>query len=66
MRLRRSRPFDVVLPMDTVPESGARRPVTMPSVVVLPAPLAPSRPVMAASGAVNERPFTAVTSPNRL
>jgi len=48
------------------PPCGFNTPAIMRKVVVLPAPLAPSSPVMAPSGAWNDRPLSAVTAPNVL
>src|SRR6185312_15720250 len=48
------------------PAVGSRRPSSMEMVVVLPAPLPPSRATMRPSATVNEMPFTAGTSLKRL
>ena len=44
------------------PEVGTTRPISMEMVVVLPAPLPPSRAVMAPLASVKVMPFTAATS----
>ncbi len=43
-----------------MPEVGVTRPMIMAMVVVLPAPLPPSRPVTEPCGSVNVMPSTAV------
>ena len=52
--------------ISAAPRSGAIRVVSMRSVVVLPAPLGPSRPVTTPSAAEKETSSTAVTLPKRL
>ena len=44
----------------TVPEVGVTRPISIAIVVVFPAPLPPSRPVIVPRGSANEMPATAV------
>jgi hypothetical protein len=46
-----------------VPASGFTTPQIIPSVVVFPAPFAPTNPVTLPSGATNETPSTAGTAP---
>ncbi len=50
----------------TVPLSGLTSPQRTPMVVVLPAPLGPSRPNISPRPTSNPTPSTATTSPNRL
>src|SRR5437763_8990455 len=49
----------------TVPAVGRRKPSTVSTVVVLPAPLGPRRATTWPASAVNETPSTAVTGPYR-
>ena len=50
----------------TAPEVGTMSPMIMPIVVVLPAPLPPSRPVTEPVSMANEIASTAVVAPKRL
>src|SRR5579871_889155 len=50
----------------TCPASGRSRPVAMRSVVVLPAPLGPTRPKNEPRGTSSDSPATATFAPNRL
>src|SRR3982751_2352022 len=52
--------------MKTLPWSGTSRPATRRSVVVLPAPLGPSRTMNSPLAISSERSSTAVTAPKRL
>lgn len=52
--------------MRTSPESGRSSPVTMDSVVVLPAPFGPTSPMKRPAGSVRSIPATAVCVPKRL
>src|SRR6478735_7424662 len=51
---------------NTCPASGRSRPVTIERVVVLPAPLGPTRPKNDPRGTSRSTPLTAMTSPKRL
>src|SRR4051794_8535193 len=51
--------------MKTLPWSGASSPATSRSVVVLPAPLGPSRTMNSPLATSSERSFTAVAAPKR-
>src|SRR6476620_6377536 len=52
--------------MKTLPWSGTSRPATRRSVVVLPAPLGPSRTMNSPLAISSERSATALTAPKRL
>src|SRR5579875_3427128 len=52
--------------MRTSPESGATRPAIIATVVVLPAPLGPSRPTVSPAATENDTPSTATFGPYRL
>jgi hypothetical protein len=54
---------DLAPSIRTVPASGLTTPQIIPSVVVFPAPFAPSHPVILPSVATNETPSTARTAP---
>src|SRR5215471_5076613 len=63
MRRRRSACGNGVPSRRTAPASGLVTPAIIPSVVVLPAPFAPSSPVIRPSAAANDTSSTAVTAP---
>ena len=63
-RLRRA-PRSGLPPIVALPRLGRTRPSSIRSVVVLPAPLGPRKPVTAPSRAVKLRSSTAATSPKR-
>src|SRR3954453_6768254 len=52
--------------MVAVPDVGRMRPSSIRSVVVLPAPFGPRKPVMRPGSTTKSRSWTAVKSPNRL
>ncbi len=52
--------------MCTSPDVGARKPVSMRSVVVLPAPLGPRKPTISPVSTRNDTSFTASLLPYRL